>query len=521
MPLAGLAAVAAPIAGPLLLAAEQWVAGARRAGRRAPARGGGGPGAARAGPPVGRLRAGRARCSTTRTRWWSRCCSRAGSIARLGPARGRRRPRAPATSPRRRSGWPWSSTLAEPVDSSPRAAPTGRCRSSRSTRLLFTPTPTGRPARRRAGRRLPVRRADARSTLRRPGLGVVRRARPVWWGGGVETAVEAAAEPTAPTPRVRRRRLAVLVVGALVAMGVVVVATDQVSQPEPEPLGPAAGAWTVVPHTGLGAWVDVYDWTVELGGPAPSVDADDVDAMAEAGVQTLYIQTAHTRSATPGVMEPERLAPIIQRAHDHRHARGGVVPAHLRGRRRRPAARSPSRPPSTSAGWPSTSSRPRSPTSPSATAACSTSRTRLRAAVGPDKAIAAITPSAVHLQVVNPSYWPAFPWSELADTYDAMLPMTYWSIRTGDLRDGETYTADNLDRIRASVGDSDIPIVPVGGLAEDSTVDDLEGMVAAIDARGSPGGGLYDWATSTPEQWAVLAPLRDLQLPVPGPDPDG
>ena len=91
--------------------------------------------------------------------------------------------------------------------------------------------------------------------------------------------------------------------------------------------------------------------------------------------------------------------------------------------------------------------------------------------------MAAITPSAVHLQVVNPSYWPAFPWTELADTYDALLPMTYWSIRTGDLRDGQTYTADNLDRIRASVGDSDIPIVPVGGLAEDSTTDDLEGMV--------------------------------------------
>ena len=111
---------------------------------------------------------------------------------------------------------------------------------------------------------------------------------------------------------------------------------------------------------------------------------------------------------------------------------------------------------------------------------------RLRAAVGPDKAMAAITPSAVHLQVVNPSYWPAFPWAELADTYDALLPMSYWSIRTGDLRDGETYTADNLDRIRASVGDSDIPIVPVGGLAEDSTADDLEGMVAAIDDRAAP-----------------------------------
>ena len=128
--------------------------------------------------------------------------------------------------------------------------------------------------------------------------------------------------------------------------------------------------------------------------------------------------------------------------------------------------------------------------------------------------LAAITPSAVHLQVVNPSYWPAFPWTAMADTYDALLPMTYWSIRTGDLRNGETYPADNLARIRASVDDPDVPIVPVGGLAEDSTVADLEGMVVAIGSHDSPGGGL-DWATSTPEQWEVLAPLRDLQLPVP------
>ena len=141
--------------------------------------------------------------------------------------------------------------------------------------------------------------------------------------------------------------------------------------------------------------------------------------------------------------------------------------------------------------------------------------TRLRAALGPDKTLAAITPSAVHLQVVNPSYWPAFPWAALADTYDVLLPMSYWTLRKGDLRDGETYTGANLARIRASTHDPDIPIVPVGGLAEDATIDDLSGMVAAIDEHVSPGGGLYDWASSTPEQWATLAPLRDLQWPVP------
>ena len=336
----------------------------------------------------------------------------------------------------------------------------------------------------------------------------------MWWGGGVDTAVEAPAEPTAPSPRVRRRRLAVLVVGALVAMGLVVFAADRVSQPEPEPLGPAAGAWTLVPHSGLAAWVDVYDWTLELAGPVPSVDADDVDAMAEAGVQTLYIQTAHTRSVTSGVMEPERLAPIVQRAHDNQmHVVAWYLPtledvdADLHALTESAALDVGGLAVDIeSTAIVDVAERNRRLLDLSA---------RLRAAVGPERALAAITPSAVHLQVVNRAYWPAFPWPELADTYDALLPMTYWSIRTGDLKDGETYTADNLDRIRASVGDAAIPIVPVGGLAEDSSTDDLDGMVVAITQRGSPGGGLYDWATSTPEQWAVLAPLRELQLPLP------
>jgi hypothetical protein len=269
----------------------------------------------------------------------------------------------------------------------------------------------------------------------------------------------------------------------------------------------------VVPHTGLGAWVDVYDWTLELGGPDPSVVVDDVDAMAEAGIQTLYIQTAHTRSATPGVMEPARLGRIIQRAHNHGlHVVAWYLPtfedvdADLR-RLTESAA--------LDVGGLAVDIE-------STTVADVAERNRrlldltarLRAAVGPDQAIAAITPSAVHLQVVNPTFWPAFPWPELARTYDAMLPMSYWSIRTGALRDGEVYTGDNIDRIRASTGDSEVPVIPVGGLAEDLTAGDLAGMVRAIESRESPGGGLYDWATSTPEQWTALASLRALQWPV-------
>ena len=128
----------------------------------------------------------------------------------------------------------------------------------------------------------------------------------------------------------------------------------------------------------------------------------------------------------------------------------------------------------------------------------------------PDRVIGAITPSAVHLQVVNPDYWPDFPWAEVADTYDLILPMTYWSIRLPEWRDGDRYVGENIDRIRAATGDPDLPLHVIGGIADEATVEQVQGMLRAIDARtGVIGGGFYDWATSSPEQWAALGPLRD------------
>ena len=90
---------------------------------------------------------------------------------------------------------------------------------------------------------------------------------------------------------------------ALVTLGAVasveVVRTEE--RPEPPP-----GSWTVAPHRGLGAWIDVYDWTNEFAGARPSVDLTDIDAMADAGVQTVYVQTSHDRSSAD-VIEPARL----------------------------------------------------------------------------------------------------------------------------------------------------------------------------------------------------------------------
>ena len=73
---------------------------------------------------------------------------------------------------------------------------------------------------------------------------------------------------------------------------------------------------------------------------------------------------------------------------------------------------------------------------------------RLRSALGDDKALAAITLSGVHLQVVNPEYWPGYPWAEIGATYDAVLPMAYWSLRRGELRSGSRYVGENIDLVR-------------------------------------------------------------------------
>jgi hypothetical protein len=125
--------------------------------------------------------------------------------------------------------------------------------------------------------------------------------------------------------------------------------------------------------------------------------------------------------------------------------------------------------------------------------------------------LAAITLSPVHLDVVNTTYWPGYPWPQLGATYDVVLPMAYWTLRRGDLRDGQRYVTDTVDRIRAATGKPGLPIHVIGGLAEDATGPDLAGMVRAVRAVHAIGGSLYDWSSSTPTQWKDLRALRALR----------
>ncbi len=312
-----------------------------------------------------------------------------------------------------------------------------------------------------------------------------------------------------PPPLRRRRALVLLAVVTLVGL-VLAWALGGEDGGDRERAARAeleAEAWTLAAYDGVGAWIDVYDWTDELTGGQPSVGLEDIDRMAEVGVDTVYIQTAHNGSAAPGVIEPDRLEGLIERAHERGlQVVAWVLPplVDLDADLRRLVA---------SAELPVDGLGVDIESLEVADVAERNRRLleltdRLRAEVGSDKALAAITPSAVHLQVVNPDFWPAFPWPEVAAAYDVLQPMAYWSIRQQALRDGEAYVGDNIDRIRASTGNPDIPIHPVGGIADAISVEQVAGMVRASQVRGAVGASLYDWATSNGEQWAVMAQLR-------------
>jgi hypothetical protein len=312
-------------------------------------------------------------------------------------------------------------------------------------------------------------------------------------------------EALPPAPAWRR-------IGVMLTVAVVLVIVSAVIdhvRGEGRPAAPP-GSWTLVPHTGLGAWVDAYDWSHALGGPHPAVGVEEIDAMADAGVQTLYLQTAHQRSAAD-VLEPDRLDDLIDRAHhDHLHVVAWYLPTFLdpaQDLRRLEAAAALDVDglavdlESTAVADPGDRTQ----------RMLDLSR-RLRDHVGPERTLAAITLSAVHVQVVNPAYWPGYPYAELAGDYAVLMPMAYWTIRTGDLRAGATYVRQNLERIRAAVGPTE-PIHVIGGIADAATDADLDGMVQATRDDGAVGGSLYDWATSTPEQWERLRPLRALRQP--------
>lgn len=287
------------------------------------------------------------------------------------------------------------------------------------------------------------------------------------------------------------------------------IAPTTTAVPAPKPAAkPAARARTIPPvrlapvlagsidaFRGFGSWLDVFDWSNEFTGGKPAAGIAAIDRMAELGTQTLYIQTARQDSPNE-IVDPALLKSLIDRA----HLRGMAVVAwylptledvafdltrvlasarlnvegigiDIESRKVADAAE-----------------RSRRLVELSAAA-----REQL-----PGRQIAAVIMPPVVTDIINPSFWPGFPWSQLKPLYDLWMPMDYWTLRKVDsgYRDAYRYTAENIDLTRKNLGDPNAVVHAIGGIGDTTTTDDIDGYYRASAERGGIGGGLYDYRTT-------------------------
>lgn len=284
--------------------------------------------------------------------------------------------------------------------------------------------------------------------------------------------------------------------------------------PPPPPVVPAfdagpplaaAGTWTFDPYFGLGAWLDVYDWSEIYGASAAGVA--DIDRMASLGVQTLYIQPTRWDAETL-ILEPDRLLPIINRA---RSLGIRVVAWYLPdlgdGNTDWERLVAIAQLPIDGLGIdiesrkvPDVDERNRRLLELSAA---------LRAQL-PGQVLSAIVLPPVVMEDVNPNYWPGYPWAGLAPYYDVWLPMSYWTNRlaSSGWRDAYTYTAVNIDRVREHIGQPDAVVHTIGGIGDETSPEDVAAMQQAAAERGVIGSSLYDYRTTHDALWPVLQGSR-------------
>src|SRR5205823_6376360 len=80
----------------------------------------------------------------------------------------------------------------------------------------------------------------------------------------------------------------------------------------------------------------------------------------------------------------------------------------------------------------------------------------IRDAAGPTYPLGAIIPSPRGMRE-RPDYWPGFPYRNITQYYDVVLPMSYWTFRGTGASFAHDYIADNISIVRARTGDATVP----------------------------------------------------------------
>lgn len=270
---------------------------------------------------------------------------------------------------------------------------------------------------------------------------------------------------------------------------------------------------TTATYGGLGTWIDAFDFepAYQADGIDPAVVPEVVDELAELGVRTIYLQAARLDDrATGRLLDRNLLGEFLLRAHNRDiEVVGWYLPLftdvqadldrllaiagfEVLGHRFDGAAVDIEY----IEGVPDPVER--------SNRLIELSR-RLRDA-RPGEALGAIVPPPVQLEVVNPSYWPNFPWQALDTSYDVWLPMAYWTTRSGsDYRDAYRYAEESVRRMRNNLDRPDVPVHIIGGIGDRTTSEDLAGLRRAVDETGAIGASIYDWYSLPADRRTELA----------------
>ena len=282
-------------------------------------------------------------------------------------------------------------------------------------------------------------------------------------------------------------------------------------------------------YSGLGAWLDAFDYSPAYGADGvPPVDSTVLTEMAGLGVQTVYLQAARLDERSPDVLEDRWvLAEYLMRARQEGVAIvGWYLPfwgddgddfEHLAAIADFSFLGLQFDGVGVDIEWNQDGLEPdeRSDRLVGLSA-------QIRDHVGQDP-LGAIVMPPVLTEVVNPNFWPGFPWTDIAGLYDVWLPMSYWSFRSEEsgYGGGYAYNEESTRRLRNNVGDPEALVHGIGGIGATSpdqqdssseplaSIDDLGDFVLSLTDTASVGGSIYDWLTQSAEAQIEMQQLFD------------
>lgn len=261
-------------------------------------------------------------------------------------------------------------------------------------------------------------------------------------------------------------------------------------------------------YQGLGAWIDVFDTGLRRAATTT------VSQFAAAGVSTVFLETS-SWSRDYDLQAPDLTGAFLDAA----HAAGlRVVAWYLPGfqspavdlRRARAAVAFRSATGGAFDGFALDIEDTTVANIPLRTRRLLALVDGVRAVAPRPYALGAIVASPIGM-LLKPSYWPEFPWAQLAARMDAFVPMVYSSYRTLGKDGVFGYTVANVALLRALVGDPAMPVHVVGGVADTLRPADVDGFVRAAQQQQVSGASLYDAATTKVTLWPRLAPVAALR----------